>query len=913
MTTPNPANWPQLSPLLDELLDLPEPERQARVAEVRADNPQLGDELAALLLDSQSAQVKDFLAKPLVNAVDQTPESTLVGQRLGAYVLESPLGQGGTGSVWRARREDGRFTGAVAIKLLHLSLLGRAGAERFKREGDILARLTHPNIAHLLDAGVTAGGQPYLVIELVEGERIDRHCDAKHLDVNARLALFDKVLSAVAHAHTHLVIHRDIKPGNILVTADGTVKLLDFGIAKLLEDEATAGEATELTREGGRVLTPEYAAPEQLRGEAITTATDVYALGVLLYQLLSGRHPTSPDSGTSAEVVRATLETDAQVMSRAATTPDLRRLLQGDLDNITAQALRKLPSERYGTVAAFAEDLRRHRAHEPVSARADSVGYRTRKFVRRHRGAVAAGSLVLFAIVGGLVGTVWQAQRAEQEAQRAQVQAARAEREKLRALQQLDLAEAMSRLMAVALGPVSDKPLSVAQVLLRGEVMAEKQFGQAPRVHAYLQTQLATLWGNGGQWDQMEALLGKARVNAERAGDVQAMAIADCDVSVPQMQRGEFVKARALIDGAMASLRATQPDSTDPIVTCLRHRSMLLAEQSQPDAALVDIEQAMALVANQRIDQSGVLLNLRETRAGALAALGRLSPAIQDYEAVLAEFQRRGELDSTTNTFKLNNFAVILQRAGQSHQAVQVIEQSLQAWLGPNADRKLDWAQRSNYISALHSVGRIDQALPHVELGMTEALQANEPRILSQVSLRAAEVRCETNELARCESLIELSAKNFATYISPTHPTLARLELLRAHLALTRQSPALAREHIARALGILDKSGKPDGRRCLALAQLAQAHLMLGERDAALKAAQEAVAYTRLHFADFPTSRWGGMAMLSLGRVHRERGETKLAAEALQNANQQLEAALGADSAIVLNVKREVTDLTAQK
>ena len=284
MTSSSQANWAQLSPLLDELLDLPEPERQARVAEVRAQNPQLGDELAALLTASQSDQVKDFLSKPLLNPVDQAPESTLAGQRLGAYVLESPLGQGGTGSVWRARREDGRFTGAVAIKLLHLSLLGRAGAERFKREGDILARLTHPNIAHLLDAGVTAGGQPYLVIELVEGERIDRHCDLKRLDVNARLALFDKVLSAVAHAHTHLVIHRDIKPGNILVTPDGTVKLLDFGIAKLLEDEATAGEATELTRDGGRVLTPEYAAPEQLRGEAITTATDVYALGVLLYQ-----------------------------------------------------------------------------------------------------------------------------------------------------------------------------------------------------------------------------------------------------------------------------------------------------------------------------------------------------------------------------------------------------------------------------------------------------------------------------------------------------------------------------------------------------------------------------------------------------------------------------------------------------
>ena len=935
MTPPKPEHWAQLSPLLDELLDLPEAERQARLGEVRADNPPLGDELAAMLSDSQSAQVKGFLARPLAstaNDASEAPETSLAGQRVGPYVLESTLGQGGTGSVWRARREDGRFTGAVAVKLLHLSLLGRAGAERFKREGDILARLTHPNIAHLLDAGVTPGGQPYLVIELVEGERIDRHCDLKRLDVDARLALFDHVLSAVAHAHTHLVIHRDIKPGNILVTPDGTVKLLDFGIAKLLEDETTAGEATELTRDGGRVLPPEYAAPEQLRGEAITTATDVYALGVLLYQLLGGRHPTSPSSGTSAEVVRATLETDAQVLSRAVTqaltdgaqvgdiashrsttTPGLRRLLQGDLDNICAKALRKLPHERYGTIAAFADDLRRHRAHEPVSARPDSLGYRTRKFVRRHRGAVATGALTVVAIVGGLVGTVWQAQRAEQEAQRAQVQAARAEREKLRALQQLDLANAMSQLIGVALGPVSNKPLSVADVLQRGELMAEKQFGKAPRTHAYLQIQLASLWASVERWDHAETLLGKARASAERAGDLEIMTDADCTTSVIQGRRGEFVQARALIDNAMVRLRAARPDLAEPIVSCLRHRAVLSIVQGQPGAGLADVNEAIALAASQRLDKPGVPLRLRETRANALAGLGRLAPAIQEYEAVLSEFQQQGVMDTTAMSFNLNTFAVMLLRAGQNLRALQVIEQDIQARQVSNADGALDSVLRSNYVSALHAMGRIDQAMPHVELGLREALSSTEPRKLGEVGLRAAEVLCDTNDLARCESLIELSAKNFAIYMSPTHPTLARLNLLRAKVAINGRSPGVAREHIARALGIMDKAGKPDGRRVLALGQLAQAELMLGERDLALKHADEAVTYARLHFMDFPTSRWGGMAMLSLGQVRRERGELKPAADALQNAKAQLDAALGADSPVALNATREWTQLTTQK
>lgn len=935
MNTPNPENWARLSPMLDELLDLPEPQRLARLDVLRQDNPLLVDELIALLADGHSAHVKGFLARPLASTADdasEAPETSLAGQRVGPYVLESTLGQGGTGSVWRARREDGRFTGAVAVKLLHLSLLGRAGAERFKREGDILARLTHPNIAHLLDAGVTPGGQPYLVIELVEGERIDRHCDLKRLDVDARLALFDNVLSAVAHAHTHLVIHRDIKPGNILVTPDGTVKLLDFGIAKLLEDETTAGEATELTRDGGRVLTPEYAAPEQLRGEAITTATDVYAMGVLLYQLLGGRHPTSPAGGTSAEVVRATLETDAQVLSRAltqaltdgaqvgdiasrrsTTTAGLRRLLQGDLDNICAKALRKLPHERYGTIAAFADDLRRHRTHEPVSARPDSLGYRTRKFVRRHRGSVAAGALTAVAIVGGLMGTVWQAQRAEQEAQRAQVQAARAEREKLRALQELDLSEATSRLLGVALGPVSDKPISVADVLRRGEVMAQKQFSETPRIQAHLQTSLATMWGSGGQWDEMEALLLKARANAQRASDVEGMTVADCYLSVPLMQRGDFVKARAKIDGAMALLRPAHAELTLSIVTCLRYRAVLWAEQGQNLASLTDIDEAIALLLGDRIGQAGLLLNLRLTRATALSKLGRLALAIKEYEIVLAELLRAGELDNTTTSFKLNNFAAILGNAGQSMRALQIMEQSLQAWRGPNAVRTMDSTLRSNHVSALHALGRIDEALPHIELGLKEVLRNGDPKRTSELGLRAGEVLCETGALVRCESLIDLSEKNFSTYLSPTHRTFARLYVLRAKVALYRRSPQLAREHVSRALEVMDKTGQPDGRRVVALGHLAQAELMLGERDLALKHADEAVAYARLHFADFPTSRWGGVAMLSLGQVHRERGELKLATEALQNAKTQLDAALGADSPVALNAKRELTELTTQK
>lgn len=333
MSLPDAARWLRLSPLLDELLDLPDAARPARLAALQRAHPDLADALARLVADGGRAQADGFLTGAVpASALDVTPaqggDAGLAGTRLGAYVLEAPLGRGGSGSVWRARREDGRFEGQVAIKLLHLSLLGQAGAERFRREGSILARLAHPHIARLLDAGITAGGQPYLVIELVQGQRLDHHCDARQLSVPQRLRLFEDVLRAVAHAHGHLVVHRDIKPGNILVTPDGTVKLLDFGIAKLLDADQAAGPSTDLTRDWGRAMTPEYEAPEQLRGDPVTTATDVYALGVLLYELLSGRLPF-PERRRGAAHHQAAADGEPPRPSTVVADAALRRRLAG--------------------------------------------------------------------------------------------------------------------------------------------------------------------------------------------------------------------------------------------------------------------------------------------------------------------------------------------------------------------------------------------------------------------------------------------------------------------------------------------------------------------------------------------------------------------------------------------------------
>ena len=400
--------WQALSPLLDQALELDSRGREALLADVARQQPELAAVLARLLSEHDRLAGSAFLETSLT--LDEAPPPTLAGYAVGPYTLEAPLGIGGMSTVWRARRSDGRFEGAVAVKLLNLALLGEGGDERFRREGTLLARLTHPHIARLLDAGVTSTGQPYLVLEYVEGARIDRFADDRRLDPIGRLELFLQVAEAVAHAHANLVIHRDLKPSNILVGADGQVKLLDFGIARLLEENAS-GQAT-LTGPAAQGLTPEYAAPEQARGEPVTTATDVYALGVLLYMLLTGRHPTGDGCRTAAEQLRALLERDPVRASDAA-PHRLRRTYRGDIDNVLAKALEKERGRRYASVTALTEDIRRFLNHEPLSVRGQAWGYRTAKFIRRHRWAMAAAAAVFAMLIIGLLVVNRQRQIAE--------------------------------------------------------------------------------------------------------------------------------------------------------------------------------------------------------------------------------------------------------------------------------------------------------------------------------------------------------------------------------------------------------------------------------------------------------------------------------------------------------------------
>jgi eukaryotic-like serine/threonine-protein kinase len=418
-----PREYAILSTLLDEALDLPDEAREAWVARISETHTDLGPTLRRMLLTGSARETREAMvmaqriAAVASEAAAQSEHSDLrIGGHIGPYELIRELGRGGMGSVWLASRADGAFKRAVALKLPHIAWAGNL-EERMFRERDILAALEHSNIARFYDAGVDARGRPYMALEYVEGRPIDVYCRELNLSIPARLALVLEVAKAVAFAHSKLVVHRDLKPSNILVTADGEVRLLDFGIAKIVEGESSMeAKATEFA---ARLLTLDYASPEQIRGESIGTSTDVYSLAVLTYELLTECRPYRLKHQSAAELEQAIAEIDPRLASDAALAPALKRQLRGDLDVILNKAMKKNPADRYPTVDAFASDLQRHLNGDTVLAQPDRVVYRLQKWFGRNRGALIVAGIVLLALIGATVVSTWQAREAKREAEKA--------------------------------------------------------------------------------------------------------------------------------------------------------------------------------------------------------------------------------------------------------------------------------------------------------------------------------------------------------------------------------------------------------------------------------------------------------------------------------------------------------------
>jgi len=472
------AEFSRLSALWDESIEMGPAERGAWLGALESREPRVAVLLREMFanqhgdLGRRFLETRELVAGHVAALVEA--DRGLIGKQFGPYRVLALLGHGGMGSVWLAERADGLFTRQVALKLVHPALKSRVMSERFAREREILASLNHPHIARLLDAGFAEDGQSYLALDYVAGTPLTSYCDERRLSVRERLELYRQVLSAVQYAHAHLVIHRDLKPANILVTEEGQVQLLDFGIAKLLSE----GEAkeTELTQMGGRALTPDYAAPEQIAGAPVTTAADVYALGVMLYELLTGERPYKLKRDSRGALEEAILQADPVAPSRSAlgeaaaaaraTTPNkLSSSLRGDLDTIAIKALKKSPAERYATANAFGEDIERFLRGDVVLAQPDSVAYRALKFARRHWVGIGAVSVLLLTLAGGLAATTYEAKIASVQRDAA-LQA------------QSRLLQAQSRLLTEAAAQrLKDSDVAGAQGIIL-EVLTNPEFGQ---------------------------------------------------------------------------------------------------------------------------------------------------------------------------------------------------------------------------------------------------------------------------------------------------------------------------------------------------------------------------------------------------------------------------------------------------
>ena len=580
--------------LFHQALELTIDERTEFVRQACPEDVELQEEVLTLLSATPpsilKASLEDFAAFNDLEALD----------RIGPYHVLREIGRGGMGVVYLANRDDGTFEKQVALKLVKRGLDTDEILRRFRYERQILAGLEHPNIARLYDGGRSQDGRPYLAMEYIDGMPITAYCDDKHLDIDSRLQLFLTVCEAVQYAHSKLVVHRDIKPSNVLVTSDGTIKLLDFGIAKLLDEEGQSG--TPKTRTGMQVMTPEYASPEQLRGEPATTSVDVYALGVMLYELLTGRRPGKPDTTTerpSARVLQGERHTSHEGASKSFSsqyfsklrrvTPErLRRRLEGDLDTITLKALRPEASRRYVSAEALLEDIKRHLAGLPVAARADTLSYRTRKFIQRHRLAVTVVSSFLLILTLFVVSTVRQEQRMKVERDKAE-----------------EVASFLETLFTAAdpSEPEAGRPdtLRARELLARGIARIENDLGNQPAVQARLFTVIGNVHTNLGLYDQADSLIEKGLVLRRHAEPFQPLDLAESESALASLRtaQSDLETAERMFRQAIAKQR--EGDVPQALLTSLSGLAYCLQRQGGYEEAEMLLEEAV-LLSNQIYD-----------------------------------------------------------------------------------------------------------------------------------------------------------------------------------------------------------------------------------------------------------------------------------------------------------------------
>lgn len=640
--------------------------RERIVADFSAQHPGLADELTALLLADQPDE--DDLSSPIAATVDAmagAEHDPWVGRTVGAWTIDERIAQGGMGAVFLARRSDDTYRQTVAVKVMAAQLVASDAIQRFRAERQILANLDHPYIAKLIDGGSTDDGLPYLVMDYVDGLPIDKHCEAQRLDIDARLTLFGKVCEAVDYAHRNLIVHRDLKPSNILVDKKGNPRLLDFGIAKLLGHDAYPGDPL-LTQVGSRILTPEYASPEQVRGEPVTVATDVYSLGVLLYWLITGQSPYGRAATTSEDLQKAVINVQPTRPSQAVTGAQdgtreyfgisaqrLRRHLHGDLDNIALKSLQKDPARRYPTAIALANDVQRYMRREPVLARGDGWLYVASRFAARHSKALAVLALVT---AGAIAQTLFYTWRLEDERDRANVAAT----------QSSEVAGFLGELFDSAAPHTAKGQTPSAVDLLEQGVERIDALNDQPAVQLELKRIMGTSFLGLGDVDRARALLRDAVAGREEMADTDPLALANAlhDLSEAHRQYGDLEDAERELRRALALREPVLPPNHDVLNYTLARLGVILFDQGRPDEGIVVEQRALqGMIANGQGETSDAI-DIRGNLANALANVGRIDEAEAMHRETIALSERVDGPMHPNTIIRMANLGLVLNTRG---------------------------------------------------------------------------------------------------------------------------------------------------------------------------------------------------------------------------------------------------------
>jgi len=693
--------------MFDAVFELPEAERAPYLDRVCAGDPALRCDVDALV--AAGAAPEGFLATPAAERLASLVADVTFGQdrqspagddvRIGAYRLVRELGEGGMGVVWLAERVDGQFRQQVAIKIAKQGIRGRAALERFLLERQILARLQHPAIARLIDGGVTGSGTPYFVMERVEGLPVTTFCLQRGLGVDDRLRVFVQICEAVQYAHRNLIVHRDLKPSNILVDDDARIRLLDFGIAKLLDDVEEPARASQTIE---RMLTPDYAAPEQVRGDPVSTSTDVYALGVLLYELLTGGRPYRVTTTAIADVERAVVEQEPAPPSSRVAARALRRRLRGDLDRVVLKALHKSPDRRYPSAEAFSADIRRHLTGLPVTARRDVLAYRASKFIRRHRIGVAATALLLLTLVGGLVATFWQAQRAAREARKAE--AVKAFLESIFAASDPALAK-------------GHEP-SLRELLDAGATRIETELGDHPEVQSEVTSLIATVYQNLGDYDRVRTLLGAEIQRRRRRDGAHSVLVADAMTQFADAayDQGRIDEARGLYEEALAIQRDRRGQRSPEVAELMWDLAGVARTRGELATAERLQKEALAIYVQTKGDDSPEAGNVRESLGLTYIQAGVFDQAAALIEPVAVWRERRYGTDHPDTLNARYNVAFVLEARGRFAEAASVagdVAARQRRVIGARHDR-LATSLRV-LARALDSLGREREAMDAIE------------------------------------------------------------------------------------------------------------------------------------------------------------------------------------------------------